>query len=79
MFPTLYASVGEEIVKTNDSGKSWKTIQIEIPMSDTYREEPPKITHIFNSGDVIYAKGGKRDGVSQEMRLYRVSTDGTNA
>ena len=77
MLTTLYGNVGEEIVRTNDRGQSWKTIQIEIPMSDTYREAPPKITHIFNSGGVIYAKGGKDDGFSQQTRLYRVSTDGS--
>ena len=77
MFPTLYGSVGEEIVKTTDMGKSWKTIQIEIPMNEPYREDPPRITHLFKSGGVIYAKGGKNNGFSQELRLYRVSTNST--
>ena len=82
VFPTLYGRVGGDIVKTTDGGKSWKTIQVEIPMTEPHREEPPSITHIIKSGGVIYAKGGDfpaRGGDSFgriKTLLYRVSTDG---
>ena len=74
--------VGGDIVKTTDRGKSWKTIQVEIPMTEPHREEPPSITHIIKSGGVIYAKGGEFPGSGSDTfdriktLLYRVSGDG---
>ena len=82
VFPTLYGRVGGDIVKTTDRGKSWKTIQVEIPMTEPHREEPPSITHIIKSGGVIYAKGGEFPGSGSDTfgriktLLYRVSGDG---
>ena len=76
MFSTLYARFGPgygswrgkgKIAKTTDKGKSWKTIQMEIPMTTPDREEPPSISQIVKSGSVIYAKDGNR--------FYRVSGD----
>ena len=72
---TLYGRVGNEIVKTTDGGISWTPIQIEVPMTESDREDYPKITHIVKSGDVIYAKSGDFHE-HQDLRLYRVSDDG---
>ncbi len=61
-----------EIAKTTDKGKSWKTIQMEIPITERYEKAQPHISHIVNSGGVIYAKGG----VSETTVFYRLSIDG---
>ena len=72
--PTLYARYEEEkIVKTTDSGASWKDIQVEIPMTAPRREGAPAITHIVKADGKIYAKGGDSLGRGK-TRLYRVST-----
>ena len=78
MFSTLYARFGlgygawrGKIAKTTDKGKSWKTIQMEIPMTTPNREEPPSISQIVKSGSVIYAKDGTRGEVKNSF--YRVS------
>ncbi len=76
---TLYAKFGSSIVKTTDKGKSWRNVQVDIPMSEPHKEEPPRITHIIKSGGIIYAKGGDDDhgdsyGKTKTL-LYRVSTD----
>ena len=43
MLPTLYGIVNSEfIVKTTDEGKSWKDVQVEIPMTAPLRENPPR-------------------------------------
>ena len=68
----LYARVGGELVKTTDYGRSWKTVQVKIPMKAPHREEPPLIDEIVVSGDGLYAKGKIP---FEEVRLYRVSTD----
>ncbi|MCY4553685.1 MAG: sigma-70 family RNA polymerase sigma factor [Candidatus Poribacteria bacterium] len=77
---TLYATFGygygkwiEKIAKTTDKGKSWKTIQMEIPMTTPNREEQPSISQILKSNSVIYAKGGTPANVKN--RFYRVSDD----
>ena len=75
MLPTLYGRVGEDIVKTTYEGKSWKAVQVEIPMTAPFREDPPRITQIVKFGGVIYAKGGDHHAAG-ELRLYRVSADG---
>ena len=79
----LYAKVEEKIVKTEDQGKSWKFIQMEIPMARPERAEAPLITQIVKSGGVIYAKGGDSygDGSGDSMgdgktRIYHISADG---
>ena len=55
MLPIIYGSIGD-MLKTADQGKSWTTIPT-VSMTTRYREEPPQITQIVNSGGVIYAKG----------------------
>ena len=79
MLSTLYARFGPgygswrgkgKIAKTTDKGKSWKTVQVEIPMTTPKREDQPSITQIVKSGDVIYAKGRYL-----KIRFYRVSGD----
>ena len=72
---TLYGRSGNEIVQTTDGGMSWTNVQIEVPMTEPDRIEYPKITHIVKSGGVIYAKSGDFYA-HQDLRLYRVSTDG---
>ena len=74
MPPTLYAKYETRIVQTIDEGKSWNTVQIEIPMMDPDREKPPDITHITESDGVLYAKGGGSFNRSK-THIYRVSTD----
>ena len=72
---TLYAGYEEEkVVKTTDKGTSWQDVQIEMPMTEPDREEPPRITHIVKADGKIYAKGGDSLGRGK-TRIYRVSTD----
>ncbi|MYF98197.1 sigma-70 family RNA polymerase sigma factor [Candidatus Poribacteria bacterium] len=73
--PTLYGLAGSSIVKTTDEDKSWKHIQVEIPMTTPEKEKQPSITQIIESGGVIYAKG-RSDYPIGELRYYRVSEDG---
>ena len=71
---TLYSIVSSEVLKSIDSGKSWKNVQIDIPMTIPHRDVPPWITEIIASGGVLYAKG--RDSSRAETLIYRVSADG---
>ena len=72
---TLYARYEEEkVVKTTNRGTSWQEVQIEMPMTEPDREEPPRITHIVKADGKIYAKGGDSLGRGK-TRIYRVSTD----
>ena len=73
---TLYAIYEEEkkVLKTMDRGTSWQEVQIEMPMTEPDREEPPHITHIVKADRKIYAKGGNVLGQGK-TRIYRVSTD----
>ncbi len=75
MLPTLYAIAGLRIVKTTDMGKSWKTVQVEIPITTPIREDPPRIMQIIQSDGVLYAKGSSHYPIG-ELRFYRVSEDG---
>ena len=68
----LYATTGSEVVKSSDKGKSWRGVNQEIQITEFYREEPPQITNILASDNVLYAKGK----ANNEARLYRVSKDG---
>ena len=80
MSSTLYAIFGlgygqwvKKIAKTTDMGKSWKTIQMEIPMATPAREQQPSISQIVKSGSVIYAKDGTPANVKN--RFYHVYND----
>ena len=79
----LYARVdggtvtGNEIQTTDDGGKSWKPVQISIPMTDPQRKYPPNITHISNYGDVLYATGRESEFDPFELHIYSVSSDGS--
>ncbi len=73
--PTLYGTAGIGIVKTTDEGKSWKHIQVEIPIDIPVREDQPWITQIASSDGVIYAKSSSHYPFG-ELRYYRVSEDG---
>ena len=69
----LYATTGSEVVKSSDKGKSWRGVNQEIQITEFYREEPPQITNILASDNVLYAKG---KALGEEVRLYHVSKDG---
>ncbi len=73
--PTLYGIDVSRIVKTTDQGKSWNTVQVEIPMTTPIREDQPGIQQLTTTGDVIYARG-QSDYPIGELRYYRVSEDG---
>ena len=68
----LCARVDGELVKTTNKGRSWKTVQVEIPVKAPYREDPPHIDKIVAADDMLYAKGRVP---FEEVRLYRVSAD----
>ena len=68
---TLYGRIKEEIMKTTDSGHSWKPVHAEIPMKVPVRNPHPPIVHVTKSDGVLYAKGSSPDNV----HLYRVSAD----
>ncbi len=68
----LYTRIGGEIAKTIDGGHSWKGVQMEVPMTAAYRDEPPRISKIVASDGVIYAKGR---APAEETLLYRISVD----
>ena len=72
--PILYGTAGSGIVKTTDAGKSWKHIQVEIPMDTSVREDQPSIIQMVKSDGVLYAKGSS-DYPIGELRFYRVSED----
>ena len=73
--PTLYGIDVARIVKTTDQGKSWNTVQLEIPMTTPIREDQPRIHQLTTTGDVIYARG-QSDYPIGELRYYCVSEDG---
>ncbi|RKU16386.1 hypothetical protein C6501_05535 [Candidatus Poribacteria bacterium] len=73
--PTLYGIDVVRIVKTTDQGKSWNTVQVEMPMTMPVREDQPRIYQLTTTGDVIYARG-QSDYPIGELRFYRVSEDG---
>ncbi len=59
LMPRLYGIVEVgEVAKTNDDGKSWKTVRVATPMATPNRGNVPIITQIVKSGDDIYVKGG---------------------
>ncbi len=74
--PTLYGIDVSRIVKTTDQGKSWNTVQVEMPMTTPIREDQPRINQLTTTGDVIYARG-QSDFPIGELRYYRVSEDGS--
>ena len=67
----LYAATGREVVKSVDSGKTWRAVNPYIQITEFYRERPPQIFEILASDGVLYAKGTMHD----EARLYRISED----
>ncbi len=77
MPPTLYAMYGGEIVQTTNKGKSWKTIQLETPMTASVREELPTFTRLREFGGMLYAKtmGSHSPGNAHKTGLYRISAD----
>ncbi|MCE2401991.1 sigma-70 family RNA polymerase sigma factor [Candidatus Poribacteria bacterium] len=77
---TLYARFGlgygswrGKIAKTTDKGKSWETIQMEIPITTHSRGHQPSIHQIAESDSVIYGKDGTPANIKN--RFYRVSDD----
>ena len=73
--PTLYGIVDVGfIVKTTDAGKTWKDVQVKIPMNTPIRQSTPRYIQIITSGNDTYAKGGTMG--AGDIRLYRISEDG---
>ena len=71
--PTVfYAATGREVVKSSDKGKSWSAVNPDIQITEPYREDPPQIFNIVESGGILYAKGKTH---ADDIRLYRVSQD----
>ena len=79
---SLYAIVdGEyrssnEIQKTDDSGNSWKRVQIAIPMTDPIRRVNPDSTQIVKSDNILYAKSKDAIGGVKKVYIHRVNSDG---
>ena len=78
---TIYAKVTSpfgyrsgEIAKTTDKGRSWKTMQMEMPETDRHKNGQPNISQLVKSNDVIYAKGIGSGGF--KINLYTISVDG---
>lgn len=69
----LYAATGSEVVKSSDGGKSWSAVNPDVQITEPYREDPPQILNIVESGGILYAKGKTH---AEDVRLYRVSQDG---
>ena len=70
--PSVYAKSWNSIVKTTDNGRSWKSVQLDVPMKAPFREEQPEIFSIIASDDRLYAKGER---VTEEVNLYQISDD----
>ncbi len=79
----LYARVdggtvtGNDIQTTDDGGKSWNSVQISIPMTDSQRKNPPNITQIGNYGNVFYATGRESEFDPFRLHIYSVTSDGS--
>ena len=78
---SIYARYGSshfrigEIARTADNGKSWQTIEMEIPpVSENQRIRQPIISQIVKSNGEIYAKGEDNVGTARTT-LYRVSQE----
>ncbi len=64
-----------EIAKTADNGKSWQTIEMEIPpVTASKRIRQPSISQIVKSNGEIYAKGADNNGTTK-ITIYRVSQE----
>ncbi len=70
--PSVYAKSWTSIVKTTDNGRSWKSVQLDVPMKAPFREDQPEIFSIIASDDELYAKGER---VTEEVNLYQISKD----
>ena len=78
---SIYARYGRsdfrngEIAETADNGKSWQTIEMEIPsVPESESIAQPSISQIVKSNGEIYAKGADNIG-SERITLYRVSQE----
>ena len=64
-----------EIAETTDNGKSWQTIEMEIPpVTEGEKIRQPSISQIVKSDGEIYAKGAANNGTTK-ITLYRVSQE----
>ncbi len=72
--PAVYVKSWRSIEKTTDNGKSWTSVQLDVPMTAPYREEQPSILRIVASDDVLYAIGERYS--SESLNLYQISDDG---
>ncbi len=74
----VYAKYWRTLDKTTDKGKSWNSIEKEVPMTEPFREDQPQILSIVKSDDGLYAKGGSGYDVEMKINLYKVSEDGNS-
>lgn len=74
----LYAKSWRSLVKTTDRGKSWNSVEKEVPMTEPFREEQPEILSIVETDDGLYAKGAMGTDVGMEINMYKVSEDGNS-
>ena len=73
---TLYGILGADVIKTEDKGKSWLNVPVEIPMSKPHRDSYPQINHIIKSDGVIYASVDYRDGSGMRVSPYHLPENG---
>ncbi len=70
----LYASVGKHFVKSNDGGKSWDAVSLDVnPKERLHQKQQPEIVQIESANDVLYAKGIQR---VCETAIFQLSSDG---
>ncbi len=74
----VYVKSWRSLVKTTDRGKSWNSVEKEVPMTEPFREDQPEILSIVEADDGLYAKGGRGHDVEKEVNMYKVSKDGNS-
>ena len=72
----LYGRIAGEIAKTTDKGKSWKTVQLGIPITSIGRS-PPSFRQISQYDNMLYAKARGTVDKSQQISLFYISADGS--
>ena len=70
----LYANVGKQFVKSNDGGKSWDAVSLEVNSSGRLsQKQQPEIVQIAKANGVLYAKGIQR---RCETTMLQLSSEG---
>ena len=74
----VYAKSWRSLVKSKDRGKTWNTVEKDVPMTDPFREDQSEILSIVEADDGLYAKGGRGHDVEKIVKMYKVSEDGNS-